>query len=107
MEWIKKNWMGLTVVVLAIIVIIYWYNSQKTDTSKKIYVTKQARRTAERKEGEKSVQVLEKALNRCGQEYANVRLAVTAETHPCFQINKQVELERQAISKKGAPVKKS
>lgn len=106
MEWIKKNWMGLTVVVLAIIVIIYWYNSQKTDTSKKIYVTKQARRTAVKKEGEKSVKVLEKALNRCNQEYANARMAGTSETHPCFQINKQAEFERQAISKNNVSVKK-
>lgn len=99
MEWIKKNWMGLAVVALAIAVIIYWYNSQKVDTAKKVFLTKQARKVAERKDGQKSVKVLETAVNRCGQEYANVRMAVTAETHPCFQVNKQLEIEKANLSK--------
>ena len=99
MEWIKKNWMGLTVVALTIAVIIYWYNSQKVDTSKKVFLTKQARKMAEKKDGQKNVRVIENALNRCGQEYSNVRLAVTAETHPCFQINKQLEIEKSNLSK--------
>ena len=99
MEWIKKNWMGLTVVALTIAVIIYWYNSQKVDTSKKVFLTKQARKMAEKKDSQKNVRVIENALNRCGQEYSNVRLAVTAETHPCFQINKQLEIEKSNLSK--------
>lgn len=94
--------MRLTLVVLTIIVIIYWYNSQKTDSSKKIYLTKKARVSAEKKDIQRNVQALEKALNRCGQEYANVRMAVTAETHPCFQINKQLEVEKKQVASKKA-----
>ncbi len=89
MNWIKKNWMWITLVILAITVIIYWYNSKASDTSKKIYLTKRLREKAEDKEEIQNIDALKEALAMCEKQYANVKIG--GGVHPCDGMRKTVE----------------
>ena len=96
MAWIKKNWMWITLVVLAIIVIIYWYNSKASDASKKIYLTRKQREKAEDREESQNLDSLQQALAKCEKQYANAKIA--GGIHPCEGMRKTIEEMKKAAA---------
>ena len=97
MEWIKKNWMGLTIALLAILVVVYYYNSKAPSAEKKIYLTPAQRKSAVSREKGQNLSTLKEALVTCQKEYSSVKISSTT-IHPCDDLQKQVDSMQKATA---------